>query len=830
MIATAGTDACCFYFIRIHAQTDHLPDCSGFQAQFPVPRSVGSKGVLRFRKITRYGAVDRNVYLIAAGADCRACGSMDILINASQNIMHLFHCPGNDASGNTPPSRVNHSSQVQRFIIENNRQAISSEYRSQQGGVFQDEGICFFRSYGRLFIQDAAMAAVNLFSRNKGLSVHRQSPAELLSVAENFLFISRYMQGQIEIPAVPARTAGCPGPDSQTVHALPGVPLNVVAVSMHHSPIIPVRQQRNKKIVSGEQKVYGRGMLKRFISYYRPHRKLFILDMIIAVSASALSILSPMITHRLLSVYLPDHNRGKILESLAVILAIYMIISLFNYIRIKWGHILGVRIEYDMRSDLFRHLQKLSFSWYDNTKTGHIMSRITGDLESIAEIAHHAPEDFLISICVIFGAYSFMFVLNPLLAVISLVPLPLMLLWGIRQGGFLKSQFRKVRAKIADINAAVENTVMGIREVKSYANEPWEIRKFDTTNDHFRSAKEKAYSRMARFHSVIGFLREIYYFVVIAGGVILISRDLLSAAELVAFLLYVGIILPPIDRLINFVEQYSQGAAAFDRFMDIMRIQPDIEDREDAVLPPEPEGRIEMKQVSFSYESSHQKVLQDISLTVSPGETVALVGESGAGKSTLVALLPRFYEPQKGDILVDGYGVSQVKQYWLRENIGLVQQNVFLFDTTIRDNICYGKPDASDEDIRQAAEAAHIWDFITTLPEGLDTLVGERGVKLSGGQKQRVAIARVFLKNPRILIFDEATSSLDSESEAYIQQSMKELCKGRTAIVIAHRLSTVKEAQRLYVMREGRIVEEGTHDELLGNQGYYSSLYKKNLL
>ena len=277
-----------------------------------------------------------------------------------------------------------------------------------------------------------------------------------------------------------------------------------------------------------------------------------------------------MITHRLLSVYVPNRNMRAVILALVLLLCIYLMISFFNFIRIKWGHILGVRMEYDMRSDLFRHLQKLSFSWYDNTKTGHIMSRITGDLENIAEIAHHAPEDLLISVCVILGAYIFMFLLNPLLALISLIPLPLMLLWGIRQGGYLKRQFRRVRSRIADINAAVENTVMGIREVKSYGNESWEIRKFDKTNDHFRNAKEEAYARMASFYSVVGFLREIYYFIVIAGGVFLISTDALDISELVAFLLYVGIILPPVDRLINFVEQYSQGAAAFDRYQEIM--------------------------------------------------------------------------------------------------------------------------------------------------------------------------------------------------------------------------------------------------------------------
>ena len=464
-------------------------------------------------------------------------------------------------------------------------------------------------------------------------------------------------------------------------------------------------------------------MLKRFAAYYKPHRFLFLLDMFVAVLASGLSITVPRITHRLLGIHIPARDAKAIGLTLGLILFVYVAGASLTFIRIKWGHIMGVRMETDMRADFFSHLQKLSFRYYDNIKTGHLMSRITGDLENIAEVAHHAPEDLLISLCMVIGSYIFMFLLNPTLAALSLVLLPLILLWGILQGKELKSRFRTVRARIADINAVVENTVQGIREVQSYANENLEITRFQTTNRNFRSAKEAAYDRMARFHSVIGCLRELYYFVIIAGGAWLIYRGAMAPVDLVAFLLYVSIILPPIDRLIGFVEQYSQGAAAFERFLEIMDEEPDIQDCADAVTPASISGRIELQGISFRYEADKDIVLDGIALTIEPGQTVALVGESGAGKSSLVSLLPRFYEPQTGAVLIDGYPVHRLSSHWLRENIGLVQQSPFLFDTSLRENIAYGKPEATEEQIRAAAKLAHILDFIDSLPEGFDTLV-----------------------------------------------------------------------------------------------------------
>jgi ATP-binding cassette subfamily B protein len=487
-------------------------------------------------------------------------------------------------------------------------------------------------------------------------------------------------------------------------------------------------------------------------------------------------------------------------------------------------------METDMRRDIFNHLQKLSFTYYDNVKTGHIMSRITNDLNMIAEVAHHAPEDLLISLVVILGAYGFMFSFSVQLSLISLIPIPIMLMWGLIFGKRMRSGFRHVRKKIADINSRVENSVQGIREVKSFSNEDVESEKFDTVNVIFRRAKERMYTIMARFHAGMQFLREFYYFVVVAGGVMLIWQGTVEVYDLVTFVLYVGIVLPPIDRLINFTEQLQQGAAAFERFVEIMDVEPDIQDRPKARTVDVLKGAISVSGVTFRYDDHTGDVLKDVSLKIDPGQSVAIVGESGAGKSTLVSLIPRFYEVQQGAISIDGIDVADITQRSLRKQIGLVQQNVFLFDETIRENILYGRPDAAEEEVIEAARAANIHEFIMTLPEGYDTAVGERGVKLSGGQKQRISIARVFLKDPKILIFDEATSSLDTESEALIQEAFERLTQDRTSIIIAHRLSTVKHADLLYVMKEGRIVEQGRHQELISKGGYYSQLYEKNLI
>ncbi len=575
---------------------------------------------------------------------------------------------------------------------------------------------------------------------------------------------------------------------------------------------------------------YSRLMLKRFISYYRPHLLLFILDMACAVLASALAIIFPFITRELLNRVLPSRNLSMIYTLLGVMFAIYIIKSFLTYIRVKWGHILGVRIEADMRRDLFGHIQKLSFSYFDRVKTGHLMSRISNDLNVIAEVAHHAPEDLLISIVVLLMAYSMMFVFNTSLALISLIPLPFMLVWGLVMGSRMRQGFRLVRKEIADINSTVENSVQGIREVKSFANEKMEQEKFHNSNTNFRLAKEIMYQKMARFHSFMQFLREIYYFCIIAGGTILIFRGSLDLVDLLAFILYVGVILPPIDRLINFTEQMQQGISSFERFLEIMDIEPDIRDSGDAADFTPSGAAVSVKDLDFSYEKSTEQVLKGINMEIKAGETVALAGESGAGKSTLAALIPRFYEARGGRIEIDGQDVSSVTQESLRRSIGIVQQNVFLFDGTIRENISYGNPDASEKELKEAMAMANLTEFVESLPDGIETQVGERGVLLSGGQKQRISIARVFLKNPELLILDEATSALDNESEALIQEALWKLSRNRTTIIIAHRLSTIQMADRIYVMKQGEIVEQGSHSELLALEGYYKSLADKGTL
>ncbi len=578
-----------------------------------------------------------------------------------------------------------------------------------------------------------------------------------------------------------------------------------------------------------EQGVYcsggPEGMIRKFISYYRPHMGLFLLDMGAASVSALLAVVFPMLTRELLKTAIPDQNIRFMLSLFALMAAVYILKTITTYIRIRWGHNLGVRIETDMRSDIFSHLQKLSFTYYDSVKTGHIMSRITNDLNLIAEIAHHAPEDLLISVVVLIAAYLFMCFFSIPLAMISLIPLPFMLFWGLRLGPEMKQGFRHVREKIADINSTVENSVQGIREVQSFGNEAVEARKFEKANNRFKTAKETAYAVMARYHSGMQFFRDFYYLTIVAGGAWLIFLGTIQVYDLLAFVLYVGIVLPPIDRLINFTEQLQQGMASFERFIEIMDVVPDIQDRPGASPLKVRQGRINFEEVVFSYNDTSGDVLKNISMTIEPGQKTALVGESGAGKSTLVSLIPRFYEPRQGRILIDGQDIQLVQQRSLRRSIGIVQQNVFLFDASIKENILYGSPGASDTEVISAAKAANIFDFIMSLPNGFDTEVGERGVKLSGGQKQRISIARVFLKNPAILIFDEATSSLDTESEMLIQEAFDRLAEDRTSIIIAHRLSTVLNADSICVIKEGRVIESGTHASLMKDSGYYSRLY-----
>ncbi len=570
-------------------------------------------------------------------------------------------------------------------------------------------------------------------------------------------------------------------------------------------------------------------MLKRFLKYYIPHKFLFILDMSVALLSAGITIFLPFLTRSLLKTWIPQQNARMIIQILCIMFGIMIFKTIFAKIRIKWGHILGVRMEYDMREDFFGHIQKLSFSYFDNVKTGHLMSRISNDLNMIAEVAHHAPEDFLISIVMIIGAFSMMFTFNTTLAALTIIPMPALLLWGIFYGGKMRSGFKAVRKRIADINSSVENSVQGIREVKSFANEAIEIKKFENVNIHFKNAKEKMYGIMANFHAGMSFFQDLYYLWVIAGGAWLMFHNKIDAADLLAFMMFINYIFDPIQRLVNFMEQFQQGAASFERFVEVMDIDPEIKDRKNALELKNWDGHIEVRQIRFKYPQTEKLILNNVSMTIPAGKTIALVGESGAGKSTLISLIPRFYEVESGEILVNGINILDLKQSFLRKEIGIVQQNVFLFDSTIKENILYGNPHASDEELIEAAKNANIYDFICSLPEGFETFVGERGVKLSGGQKQRIAIARVFLKNPPLLIFDEATSSLDNESEAYIHDSMTKLCENRTTLIIAHRLSTVKNADLIYVMQSGKITETGSHEQLMAEKGYYYQLYTKTL-
>ena len=566
--------------------------------------------------------------------------------------------------------------------------------------------------------------------------------------------------------------------------------------------------------------------VKVFVSYYKPYKGLAAADLVSILAQSGLTILLPMVVYRVFNNYLPRMELRMLLIAAGLLFVLTALISGAEYVSLRWGHILGARMEADMRRDIFSHIQKLSFNYFDRTKTGHIMSRISNDLTMLAETAHHAPEDLLISTLTLTGAFIVMFSINPLLAAITLIPLPFIIVWGSIFQTRMRRGFRSVREKIAEINRSVENSIQGVREVKSFTNEGMEIIKFKKVNVSFLSAKEEVYSTLASFHAGEKFLMQSYSLLFIGAGALLAYYNKADIPQIIAFFMYSRYITMPMMRALSFTEQFQQASSAFERFQEVMLENPDLEDAPDAVVPKEIRGTIRFNDVSFSYPSRPDSdVIDHVSFEVKAGTTVALVGESGAGKSTIAALIPRFYDVSGGSIEIDGIDVRKYRQKDLRARIGIVQQSAFLFDASIRENILFGRPGASEEEVLEAAREANAMDFISALPDGLDTQTGERGVKLSGGQRQRLSIARVFLKNPPILIFDEATSALDNESEELVRQSMETLCKGRTAIIIAHRLSTVKHVDLIYCLRNGRLIESGTHAELIAKNGYYKKLY-----
>ena len=570
---------------------------------------------------------------------------------------------------------------------------------------------------------------------------------------------------------------------------------------------------------------YIRTILGNFVHYYRPHIGLFWLSVGCALANAGLTILVPLLVYRAFQEYLPAKNFPMVWGCVGAMLGLMVLISVTAYINVRYGHVLGVRMEANMRNDLFTHLQKLSFRYFDREKTGHIMSRITNDLTTIAELAHHGPEDILSSLLMFLGGCAVMLYLNPLLTLITWLPFPLILFWGYLFQGKIRLGFRSARLKVAEINSRVENSIQGVREVKSFNNERREISRFRHVNSRYRHVREEVFSALALFHSGIGFFIHGYSLLFIGVGVVLAGYGKATVVEVMTFFMYSKYITMPMFRLVEFAEQFHMALSAYERFYEVLQIQPEIADRPDAVKADFFRGELSFDQVSFSYDG-RTDVLHHISLHVEAGRTVALVGESGAGKTTLAALIPRFYEAGSGVIRIDGIDIRDYELCSLRRNIGVVRQTPFLFDSTIRENILFGKPDASDAELIEAAKNANIYDFIQSLPDGFDTLTGEHGVRLSGGQKQRIAIARVFLKNPSILIFDEATSSLDNQSEALVQESMEKLCQGRTTIIIAHRLSTVKHADEIYCLRSGEVVEHGTHADLLKKDGYYKTLYE----
>ncbi len=565
-------------------------------------------------------------------------------------------------------------------------------------------------------------------------------------------------------------------------------------------------------------------MLKKFISYYKPHKKLFIADMAASLLISLIGLVYPIITNVMLNELIPGKKYKLIIAAGVGVLALYVVRMLLRYFVQYYGHLIGTRMQAQMRTDMFRHLQTLPYSYYDNTETGHIISRITNDLFDVAELAHHGPENLIVSTLTVIGSFIYLSTINLPLTLIIFAVVPALLIISMYLRKRMKDAFAERRVTTSGINAATESSITGIRVTKAFSGSKREMEKFEKNNSLFVSACHKAYKAMAQFHSSSTFITDVFNVIIIIAGGLYLYAGKIDFGDYSTFIVSVNLFISPVTQLIGFMEQYQNGVSGFARFVEIMEEEPERENANAKDIG-RVQGEITFKNVSFSYGTEDGEVLNDVSFTVKPGEKMALVGHSGGGKTTICHLIPNFYKVNEGEILIDGVNINDITFDSLRQNIGIVQQDVFLFSGTIRDNIMYGRLSASEEEMIEAAKSANIHDFVMTLEKGYDTEIGERGVRLSGGQKQRISIARVFLKNPAVLILDEATSALDNTTEILIQEALDSLCKGRTTLVVAHRLSTIRTADTIAVVDGGQIKEKGSHAELIEKNGIYKDLY-----